>query len=146
MRRRTSSGDFACVFDGLRLAGHEAVRDHKGHQRDHAVMRIKIIGDESISRQACTYAEYRLLAALSQVLDTNRVRNASLVLRRAKSRRHCDGVVCTVTVELNGGEVTRLRTFGEHPYAAINRAVERFRRDSPPERHDPSHGEMVATE
>jgi hypothetical protein len=120
MRRRVSSGDFARVFDGLRLAGHEAVRDHKG-LKDPAVMRIEIIGDESISRQACTYAEYRLFAALSQVLDTNRVRNASLVLRRAKSRRHCDGVVCTV-------------------------AVERFRRSSAPARHDLSHGEMVAAE
>jgi ribosome-associated translation inhibitor RaiA len=109
-------------------------------------MRIKIIGDESISRQACTYAEYRLFAALSQVLDTNQVRNASLVLRRAKSRRRSEGVVCTLTVELNDGDVTRLRTFGEHPYAAINRAVERFRRNSPPERQNPSDREMVVTD
>ena len=97
-------------------------------------MRIKIIGDDSINRQACTYAEYRLFAALSQVLDTGRVRNASLVLRRAKSRRHRDGVVCTVTVELNSGKITRLRTFGEHPYAAINRAIERFRLNARSER------------
>ena len=68
---------------------------------DSSVMRIKIIGDDSISRQACTYAQYRLFAALSQVLDTGRVRSASLVLRRSKSRRHRDGVMCTVTVELN---------------------------------------------
>ena len=99
-------------------------------------MRIKIIGDESISRQACTYAEYRLFAALSQVLDTGRVRNASLVLRRTKSRRHGDRVMCSVTVELDGGDVMRLRTIGEHPYAAINRTVERFRRHSRPGRHN----------
>jgi hypothetical protein len=145
MRRWVSSGDFACVltaYDLLVMKRSAITKD----LRDPAVMRIKIIGDESISRQACIYAEYRLFAALSQVLDTNRVRNASLVLRRAKSRRHCDGVVCTVTVELNGGEVTRFRTFGEHPYGAINRAVERFRRSSAPARHDPSHGEMVAAE
>ena len=113
---------------------------------DSSVMRIKIIGDDSISRQACTYAEYRLFAALSQVLDTGRVRNVSLVLRRSKSRRHRDGVVCTVTVELNSGNVTRLRTFGEHPYAAINRAIERFRLNARSERLESSHREMVATE
>ena len=83
---------------------------------------------------------------LSQVIDTGRVRNASLVLRRAKSTRHCNGVACTVTVELNSGKVTRLRTFGEHPYAAINRAIERFCLNSRPERLESSHREMVTTE
>jgi ribosome-associated translation inhibitor RaiA len=109
-------------------------------------MRIKIVGDDSISRQARAYAEYRLFAALSQVLDTGRVHNASLVLGRAKSTRRCDGVLCTVTVELNGGAVTRLRTLGEHPYAAINRAVERIRLNWRSARHGPSHREMVASE
>jgi hypothetical protein len=47
-------------------------------------MRIEIVGDDSMSAQARTYAEYRLFAALSQVVDTNQVRSASLVLRRAK--------------------------------------------------------------
>ena len=93
-------------------------------------MRIEIIGDDSISRQARTYAEYRLFAALSQLVDTSQVRSASLALRRARSRRHCDGVVCTVTVELKGGGVARLRASGDHPYAAINRAVERLRLNS----------------
>ena len=109
-------------------------------------MRIKVIGDDSISPQTRAYAEYRLFAALTQVLDAGRVQNASLVLGRAKSRRRCDGVVCTVTVELRGGDVTRLRTFGEHPYAAINRAVERFRRNWRPERPNPSLRAMVAAE
>ena len=94
-------------------------------------MRIEIVGDCSISRQARTYAEYRLFAALSQSVDTSQVGRASLALRRATSGRHCGGVVCTVTVELKCGEITRLRTFGDHPYAAINRAVDRFRLSSP---------------
>lgn len=102
-------------------------------------MRIDIVGDDSISRQARTYAEYRLFAALSQVVDTSRVRSASLVLRRAKSRRHCDRVVCIVTVELKDREVSRLRTSGDHPYAAINRAVERLRRNSWRGRQESSH-------
>ena len=91
-----------------------------------SAMQIEIIGDDSINRQARTYAEYRLFAFLSRVLDTGRVNNASLQLRRAKNRRHCDRVGCVVTVELLGGEVIRLRTYGDHPYAAINRAVERL--------------------
>ena len=109
-------------------------------------MRIDIIGDDSISRQARTYAEYRLFAALSQVVNTSQVRRASLVLRRAKSSRHCGGVVCTVSVELNDGDVARLRASGDHPYAAINRAVERLRLHSWRARHDSSPREMAATE
>ena len=100
-------------------------------------MRIEVVGDDSISRQACTYAEYRLFAALSQVLDTSRVRTASLGLRRAKSKLHCHRVVCTVRVELRNGEGVRVRAYGDHPYAAINRAVARIRLprpDSPGER------------
>ena len=109
-------------------------------------MRIEIIGDDSISRQARIYAEYRLFAALSQIVDTRQVRTASLVLRRGKSRRPCDGVSCTVIVELNGGEVARLRASGDHAYAAINRAVDRLGLNSLPVRHASSHRELVATE
>jgi ribosome-associated translation inhibitor RaiA len=109
-------------------------------------MRINIVGDDSISRQARVYAEYRLFAALSQVLDTTRVRKASLVLRRARSSRHCDAVSCIVRVELNDGEITRLRTVGEHPYAAINRAVERIRLNARPGWREPAHREMAAIE
>jgi hypothetical protein len=90
-------------------------------------MRIDVLGEESISSQARTYAEYRLFAALSQTLDSDRVRTASLVLRRTKYRPDCEGVSCTVTVETDDGEVLRVRTTGPHPYAAINRSVERIR-------------------
>ncbi len=89
-------------------------------------MHITISGDDSISGQARAYAEYRLFSSLSQLATTAPVQRASLVLRRARSRRPDQGIRCTLTVESSGGDVTRLRTFGEHPYAAINRAVERF--------------------
>jgi putative sigma-54 modulation protein len=101
-------------------------------------MRIEIVDDASISRQARIYAEYRLFDALSHVVDTARVRSASLELRRAKSKRHCGTVSCTVTVELNGGEVSRFRAAADHPYAAINRAVGRLRLNARPVRHDAS--------
>ena len=108
-------------------------------------MRIEIIGDDSVSFQARTYAEYRLFAALPQVVDTSQVRSASLLLRRAKSRRHCDGTVCTVLVELNTGEVARVRALGTHPYAAINRAVERLRLSAWRSRQESARPETIAT-
>lgn len=92
-------------------------------------MRIEVVGDDSISPQARTYAEYRIFAALSRAVATGRVRTASLVLRRHASGRRCDGVACTLIVELDDGDVTRLRTCGDHPYAAINRTVERLERN-----------------
>ena len=108
-------------------------------------MQIEIIGDDSISRQARTYAEYRLFAALSQVLDTRQLRSASLVWRRAKTRKNHDGVRCTVTVEY-GGEVARLRAYGDHPYAAINRAVERLRLNAWPGQDEASRQQTVAAD
>ena len=90
-------------------------------------MHIHILGDDSVGDQARTYAEYRLFAALSQALDTRRVRSASLALRRAKTGRHAGGVRCSVTIELHDGQVMRLKGSGDHPYAAINHVVERLR-------------------
>ena len=109
-------------------------------------MRIEIIGDDSISRQARVYAEYRLFAALSQAVDTRLVRTASLELRRRHAKRHGDVVWCRVTIELNDGEVSRLRASGVHPYAAINRAVQRLRPSSRLVRPESSPLEMAASE
>lgn len=89
-------------------------------------MRIQVIGDDSISRLARAYAEYRLFAALSQVLDIDRVRHARLVLRRAPRRRHATAVACDVTIEVGGGDLLRVHADGDHPCAAIDRAAERI--------------------
>ena len=109
-------------------------------------MHIEINADDAINRQARTYAEYRLFAALSQVIGTRRTRNASLVLRWTKSKRGRAGVLCTVTIESNDGAVSRLRAYGDHPYAAINRAVDRLRESSWPLNRDALPREMVAAE
>jgi ribosome-associated translation inhibitor RaiA len=90
-------------------------------------MRIQVLAEDGISAQARTYAEYRLFAALSQLVDTEQVRDARVILRPAKQRRGCEGVSCTMTVALNPGGILRIRTTGDHAYAAINRAVERLR-------------------
>jgi ribosome-associated translation inhibitor RaiA len=101
-------------------------------------MHIEITGDDSITRQPRIYAEYRLFAALSEVVDTDRVQTASMVLRR-RFNRHCDGVVCTARVELDGHEVVRVSAWGPHPYAAINRAIERLRMSTWRPNHSRQH-------
>lgn len=90
-------------------------------------MHIQVIGDESISRQARTYAEYRLFAALSEVFSPQRIRDAFLALSRTESPRGRAQVVCVVTITTESGECLRIRTRAEHPYAAINGVVARIR-------------------
>lgn len=87
-------------------------------------MRIEVVGDDTISQQARTYAEYRVFAALTQFSD--KVRRVRVLLRPVKLGRGCEGVACTVTVSLES-ESFRIRTTGPHAYAAINRAVECIR-------------------
>jgi ribosome-associated translation inhibitor RaiA len=91
-----------------------------------ASLRIQVVGDETISSQARTYAEYRVFAALTQSAGTRNARAARVVLRQVKLGDQCSGVACTVTVLLESDAV-RVRASGAHPYAAINRAVERLR-------------------
>jgi hypothetical protein len=89
-------------------------------------MRIQILSDALISAQACTYAEYRLFETLSHTVDTARVSSARLELRRTRQKRHSGSVSCTVLLEIDHGDVLRIRAIGGHPYAAINHAVARI--------------------
>ena len=89
-------------------------------------MRIEVVGADTISQQARTYAEYRVFAALTRVADAEKVQRARVVLRRVDSGRGCDSVACSVTVVLAGTDSVRIRATGPHAYAAINRAVERI--------------------
>ena len=99
-------------------------------------MEIDIDGDASITPQARTYAEYRLFAALAPLMDTARVTRASLVLRRARSRRRGERVACTVAVAAHEGRIARVHAEGGHPCEAIDRAVARARSTvSPSTRH-----------
>ena len=90
-------------------------------------MRIEVVGGETISQQARTYAEYRVFAALTQFAGAETVRRARVVLRPVDRGRGCDSIACTVTVALEGADSFRIRTTGPHAYAAINRAVDRMR-------------------
>src|SRR5689334_8730362 len=89
-------------------------------------MRIEVLGYDTMSAQARTYAEYRLFAELSRVVDTTRVRHACLVLQRRDDDRAGESVSCTVSVDIDGCDPLRVQTSAAHPYAAINRAVERL--------------------
>ena len=103
--------------------------------RHSPVMRIQVLGDDTISQQARTYAEYRVFAALTQLAGADQVTDASVVLRHVKRSGDGQVVTCMVTVTREGSTM-RVRTTGDHPYAAINRAVERLRSTSTPERVD----------
>ena len=90
-------------------------------------MRIEVVGDGTISQQARSYAEYRVFAALTQSSETDNIQRVRVLLRRVKPGSDCEGIACTATVKLVGSETCRIRTTGDHAYAAINRAVERIR-------------------
>jgi ribosome-associated translation inhibitor RaiA len=96
-----------------------------------ASLRIDVAGDKTISAQARTYAEYRVFAALTHSAGTRHARSARVVLRHVKLDDECSGVACSVTVLLDSSAV-RVRGSGAHPYAAINRAVERLTAASEP--------------
>jgi ribosome-associated translation inhibitor RaiA len=95
-------------------------------------MRIEVVGGDTISQQARTYAEYRVFAALTQFADAEKVRRARVALRPVECGHGCDSIACSVTVALEGADSLRIRATGPHVYAAINRAVERLRATAAP--------------
>ena len=89
-------------------------------------MHIEVIGTETISEQARTYAEYRVFAALTHFPDPGRIQRVRVVLRQVTLESGAQSIACVVTVALEGSESFRVRTTAPHAYAAINRAVERI--------------------
>jgi ribosome-associated translation inhibitor RaiA len=96
-------------------------------------MRIEVVGGDTISQQARTYAEFRVFAALTRIADAERVRRARVVLRPVESGSGCDSFACSVTLSVEGADPIRVRATGPHAYAAINRAVDRLRATAAPE-------------
>jgi ribosome-associated translation inhibitor RaiA len=87
-------------------------------------MVIQVIGDDEPSNsQVRAYAEYRVFGVLAP--HSQRVRDARIVLQRVASAGASHDAVCAVTVMLQPTGTIRARVRGGHPYAAINRAVER---------------------
>lgn len=90
-------------------------------------MRIEVVADEPIGPQARAYAEYRVFAALTRATGMRDARSARVTLRPLNTRADCGGVACTVTVLFEQSDTVRVHAIGGHPYAAINRAIERLR-------------------
>ena len=90
-------------------------------------MRIEVVGDKTISSQARTYAEYRVFAALTRATGMRDAGSARVTLRPLNASADCGGVACTVTVLFEQSDTVRVNAIGGHPYAAINRAIERLR-------------------
>lgn len=90
-------------------------------------MRIAVLGDDSISRQARTYAEYRLFGALPYVTDISCVRSSRVVLQLGDEDQRSSKVLCAAEIELDTGEVLRVTAAGDHPYAAINRMIDQLK-------------------
>ena len=89
-------------------------------------MRIEVVRNQAISAQARTYAEYRVFAALTQSTGTRNLRCARVVLRPVHDDAGGDRAACTVIIRFEEADTVRVRATGPHPYAAINRAVERL--------------------
>ena len=89
------------------------------------MIRIDIHAEDVISAQARRYAEYRVFAAVMPMSHRVRVRHADVALRQTTRRGECDGVECAITLTV-GDAAFRVRATGDHPYDAINRAVDRL--------------------
>jgi ribosome-associated translation inhibitor RaiA len=85
-------------------------------------MRIEVteIG-RAFGRQTRAYAEYRIFSSLAPFTDV--VRDADVSLTQAARGR---SVVCSVTVDVEGGTPVRVAARGRHAYDAINRAAARL--------------------
>jgi ribosome-associated translation inhibitor RaiA len=88
-------------------------------------MQIDVLSDETIGAQARTYAEYRVFAAVTRLVNRDAVRTAQIVLRHGGLEPAADGAECAITVS-GEGLMLRVRASDAHIYAAINRAVERL--------------------
>ncbi len=87
--------------------------------------RIHVVSDhDAISRQARTYAEYRVFSALTR--HAFKFRSARVLLCPSEDRSTFDRVTCAVSVALEPSGSVRVQVTEPHVYAAINRAVERL--------------------
>jgi ribosomal subunit interface protein len=85
-------------------------------------VRIPLTGkDVIITDQLQTYAEYRLFISLARYQGLIREVNVTLEHNRGNRGRF----LCVVAVDLESGEQIKIRAYGVHPNAAIDRAADR---------------------
>ena len=99
------------------------------------VIAIDVVGDSELPQQTRTYAEYRTFAILTK--HHARPRHARLTLRAVEPPDACRFCECDVALHFRDGTIVSVAVRGSHPYAAINRAIDRIdaalaeRRDAP---------------
>lgn len=89
-------------------------------------MQIEVVAEDAIGPQARVYAEYRLFATLSRIVDTGMVRHAQIVLRQVGRDSGGESILCSITVDTEGADPVTAHGSGHHPYAAINVAVDKL--------------------
>src|SRR4029453_13035813 len=87
--------------------------------------------DETVPSMARDCLMTRVFAPLTQFSEAAKVQRVRVLLRPGNLGSGCENIACSVTVALDGSDSYRIRTTGPHVHAAINRAVERIRRDAP---------------
>jgi ribosome-associated translation inhibitor RaiA len=89
-----------------------------------SVIAIDVVGDSEIPQQTRTYAEYRMFAILTK--HHARPRQARLALRSVEPQGACRFCECDIALHFRDGVIVSVAVRGPHPYAAINRAIDRI--------------------
>jgi ribosome-associated translation inhibitor RaiA len=85
-------------------------------------MRMPLTGNGVIiTDQLQTYAEYRLFTSIARYQALIHAINVTLGHDPGNRSRY----LCIVGVDLNSGEQIKIRSYGAHPNAAIDRAADR---------------------
>ena len=85
-------------------------------------MRIRLTGKDVITTdQLQTYVEYRLFTSIARYQALIHEVNVTLGHNPGNRGRF----LCVVTVDLSSGEQIKIRSYGSHPNAAIDRAADR---------------------
>lgn len=84
---------------------------------------IAVVGDSAIPQQTKTYAEYRMFAIVTK--HRVRPRQVRLALRSVEPEDSCRFCECDAVLHFPDDETINVSVRGAHPYAAINRAIDR---------------------
>jgi ribosome-associated translation inhibitor RaiA len=87
------------------------------------VIAIDVVGDSAISQQTRSYAEYRMFAILTK--HDVRPRHVRLALRSVEPEDSCRFCECDAALRFADGMTVNVSVRGAHPYAAVNRAIDR---------------------
>jgi ribosome-associated translation inhibitor RaiA len=85
---------------------------------------IHVVGDAAIPQQTKNYAEYRVFAVVTK--HHLRPQSVRLTLRSIEPENECRFCECETTLTMHDGRIMSVSVRGAHPYAAVNRAIDRI--------------------